>query len=351
LLNKMEKDYSLKKTVILIAAHRKDSALILETLQKIPDLEMIWVESEQETLASLLEQPVSLIILDVQLLQGSGDRIATLVREQACAKPISIILVGDAGNIQVQLFMEHACTAVDFVVKPVEPFILKNKLILLLELQRTKHLLEEKSKELEEKTLELEVLHNELEEKSEKLELLSSLDGLTGLFNRRYFDDNLVKEWRKAIRDQAPLSLIIIDIDYFQNYRDYYGHLQGDTCLCKVALALYETLLRPVDIVARYGREEFAVILPNTGRAGAEMVARRMQDGVAGLAILHKTSSAAPQVTISIGGSTIVPAGKISASLLLDRAEKALKEAKGSGRNCFRITGSEPTESGFYDGI
>lgn len=340
--NKVEKDYSLKKSPILIVAHRKDRALILEALQKIPDLNMVWAESEKEALASLLEQPVSLIIFDVQLLQGSGDRIAKLVGEQACAKPISIILVGDAGNIQVQLSMECACSAIDFVLKPVEPFILKNKVILLLELQRTKLLLEEKSEELEEKTLELEVLHNELEEKSEKLERLSSLDGLTGLFNRRYFDDNLVKEWRQAIRDQAPLALILIDIDYFKNYNDYYGHLQGDTCLCKVALALYETLLRPVDIVARYGGEEFAVILPNTGRAGAEMVARRMIDGVTGLAIPHKTSSAAPKVTISIGGSTIVPTGKFSVSLLLDRAEKALNEAKGSGRNCFRITGVEP---------
>lgn len=206
--------------------------------------------------------------------------------------------------------------------------MVKNTSDIFLELQRTKQLLKEKTRELDSKLLELEVLQNELEEKNEKLELLTSLDGLTGLFNRRYFDDNLVKEWKQAVRDKNPLSLVVIDIDYFKDYNDYYGHFEGDICLCKVALALYEALLRPVDIIARYGDGEFKVILPNTGPQGAAMVAGRMKEGVARLDIGHKASGIAGKVTVSIGYSTVEPSARSSVSSLMDSAHKALSEAK-----------------------
>ncbi len=209
--------------------------------------------------------------------------------------------------------------------------MLKNTSDIFLELQKTKQQLKEKTRDLDAKILELEVLQIELEEKNEKLDLFTSLDGLTGLFNRRYFDDNLVKEWKQAVRDQNPLSLVVIDIDYFKDFNDYYGHFEGDICLCKVALVLYEALLRPVDIIARYGEGEFKVILPNTGPQGAEMVAGRMKEGVARLGIDHKPSGIAAKVTVSIGYSTIEPSARSSVSKLLDSAHKALSEAKKIG--------------------
>jgi diguanylate cyclase (GGDEF)-like protein len=235
------------------------------------------------------------------------------------------------------MFKGYDSGAVDYLFKPLEPQILKRKVGIFLELHLQRQQLEEKTRELDAKILELEVLHKELEEKNAKLELLSSLDGLTGLFNRRYFDDNLLKEWKQAIRDSTSLSLLIVDIDYFKDYNDYYGHLEGDDCLRRVAQSLYEALLRPTDIVARYGGEEFTVILPNTGSEGAEKVAKRMMDFVARLDIVHKTSSVAETVTISIGVSSILPTGKLAVTSLLDRADKALYQAKEEGRNTFRI--------------
>ncbi len=210
--------------------------------------------------------------------------------------------------------------------------------VLIAELHRQ---LEEKTRELDGKNLELEVLQKELEEKNDKLEQLSSLDGLTGLFNRRYFDANLVKEWKQALRTHTPLSLLIVDIDHFKGYNDRYGHLEGDECLRKVAQALYEALLRPIDIVARYGGEEFTAILPDTDREGAELVARRMMEQVERLDIPHSGGAVTGRVTVSIGATTLVPSGRLSANTLLEYADKALHEAKEAGRNTLRI--KQPT--------
>jgi diguanylate cyclase (GGDEF)-like protein len=275
--------------------------------------------------------------MDVRMPGMDGYETAELMRGSARSRSIPIIFVTAARMDREHMFKGYDSGAVDYLFKPLEPQILKRKVGIFLELHLQRQQLEEKTRELDAKILELEVLHKELEEKNAKLELLSSLDGLTGLFNRRYFDDNLLKEWKQAIRDSTPLSLLIVDIDYFKNYNDCYGHLEGDDCLRKVAQSLYEALLRPTDIVARYGGEEFTVILPNTGSEGAEKVAKRMMDSVARLDIVHKTSSVAETVTISIGVSSILPTRKIAVTSLLDRADKALYQAKEEGRNAFRV--------------
>ena len=207
--------------------------------------------------------------------------IAELLRSDSQSRSIPLLFVSAARMDREHMFKGYDLGVVDYIFKPLEPQILTRKVTMFLELHRQRQQLDEKTRELDAKILELEVLYKELEERNAKLERLSSLDGLTGLFNRRYFDDNLIKEWKQAIRNNSPLSLLIVDIDYFKNYNDYYGHLEGDDCLRKVAQSLYEALMRPADIIARYGGEEFTVILPNTGSEGAAMVARRMMEHVA----------------------------------------------------------------------
>jgi diguanylate cyclase (GGDEF)-like protein len=259
------------------------------------------------------------------------------MRGSTRSKSIPIIFVTAARMDLEHMFKGYDSGAVDYLFKPLEPHILRSKVGVFLELHRQRRQLEEKTRELDAKILELEVLQKELEEKNDKLELLSSLDGLTGLFNRRYFDANLLKEWKQALRTHTPISLLIVDIDHFKGYNDRYGHLEGDDCLRKVAQALYEALLRPIDIVARYGGEEFTAILPDTDQEGAEMVARRMMDHVAGLDIPHPGGTETGRVTVSIGATTLMPSGKFSANSLLDYADRALYEAKEAGRNLLRI--------------
>ncbi|MGB3225506.1 MAG: diguanylate cyclase [Desulforhopalus sp.] len=327
----------MRKTPILIVDDRKENLLTLESLLDSPDLQLVRAESGNEALAKILDYEFALILMDVRMPGMDGYETAELMRGSARSRSIPIIFVTAARMDREHMFKGYDSGAVDYLFKPLEPQILKRKVGIFLELHLQRQQLEEKTRELDAKILELEVLHKELEEKNAKLELLSSLDGLTGLFNRRYFDDNLLKEWKQAIRDSTCLSLLIVDIDYFKNYNDYYGHLEGDDCLRKVAQSLYEALLRPTDIIARYGGEEFTVILPNTGSEGAGEVAKRMMDAVARLDIVHKTSSVADTVTISIGVSSLLPTRKSAVTSLLDRADKALYQAKAEGRNTFRI--------------
>lgn len=204
------------------------------------------------------------------------------------------------------------------------------------ELQHLRHQLSAKSKELEARILEIEVLHKELEEKNARLEALSSLDNLTGLFNRRYFDDNLVKEWRQAFRTQTSLSLLLVRIAEFQGCGDCPEQWQGDACLQQVAHGLYQALLRPVDIVARYARFEFAVLLPGTDRKGAQLVAERMMEQVSSLDD-NEGEAITNKVTLAIGGSTVLPSGEKMVSLLVQLAGRALDEAEKAGDTGGRV--------------
>ena len=165
-----------------------------------------------------------------------------------------------------------------------------------------------------------------------ELETLATRDGLTGLLNRRSFDERLATEARRASRERQPLSLLMLDIDCFKQYNDAYGHQKGDECLRLVAGALTKGLWRAGDAAARYGGEEFAIILPDTSRQGAASVAERMRHAVVHLGIPHQASVAADQVTVSIGGATII-ASTVSPDDLLTSADAALYEAKHKGRN------------------
>lgn len=179
------------------------------------------------------------------------------------------------------------------------------------------------------------ILGNHMDTKlaEEKLHLLISLDGLTGIANRRYFDEYLEREWKRAIRCGKPLSLIMCDIDYFKAYNDTYGHLNGDECLKKVALALSDTIKRPGDLVARYGGEEFAVVLPETDQHGAVIIAEILRTDVESLKIEHVNSSNSKYVTISLGVAAAIPSMDSSFTELIIAADKALYQAKKEGRN------------------
>jgi two-component system, chemotaxis family, response regulator WspR len=180
---------------------------------------------------------------------------------------------------------------------------------------------------------ELEELGRQLAEKNAILEKLSSLDGLTGIANRRRFDEALDQEWRRGRRDQSALSLILIDVDFFKRYNDRYGHLRGDDCLRQVATGLAEVVHRPGDLVARYGGEEFVVLLPATDSAGAATVAEALRAKIEGLAIPHALSEAAQVVTISLGSATVRPDGDSGAEVVVAAADLALYAAKTGGRN------------------
>ena len=165
------------------------------------------------------------------------------------------------------------------------------------------------------------------------LQRLMNSDGLTGLSNRRHFDEYLELEWRRSLREQSQLSLLMIDVDYFKTYNDTFGHLEGDEALRQVAAAIREASARPSDLPARYGGEEFALVLPNTSLGGARLVAEKLRMTVEALKIPHISPTEGSSLTISIGLSTITPTPGSNCRELISAADKGLYLAKNNGRN------------------
>jgi diguanylate cyclase (GGDEF)-like protein len=184
---------------------------------------------------------------------------------------------------------------------------------------------------LQERLLALE--KRELDLLSKELAAISRQDALTGLPNRRHFDEILAREWASCLREQAPLGILFIDVDFFKRFNDLYGHHAGDECLRHVARALGEQALRASDFVARYGGEEFVALFPRTESAGMDSVAERFLGSVDALAIPHAASDAAPFVTVSIGTACLVPDEVTDPQALVQKADAALYLAKASGRH------------------
>lgn len=176
-------------------------------------------------------------------------------------------------------------------------------------------------------------LYHTIEESNRKLTELTVIDSLTGIANRRKFDEYLESEWLRLAREKAPLSLILCDIDYFKLYNDTYGHQAGDRCLQQVAQTIKKTVKRPADLTARYGGEELAVILPNTTPEGAKKVAQDIRQQVQALQIAHENSTVSPYVTLSLGVASCIPERDSSTQDLLVQADQNLYKAKKRGRN------------------
>jgi diguanylate cyclase (GGDEF)-like protein len=183
-----------------------------------------------------------------------------------------------------------------------------------------------------------ETLEKKVAQRTEELQLLAIKDGLTGIFNRREFDNTLNKEWNRASREQGSLSLMMIDIDHFKAYNDNYGHPEGDACITLIAQALNSVVGRKNDFVARYGGEEFVILMTTSDQHAVENLARRCMDKIRALAIPHQYSTNRDHVTISIGIATINVLPNMDATTLLKRADSALYQSKENGRDQYTFS-------------
>lgn len=192
---------------------------------------------------------------------------------------------------------------------------------------------QELEKIVEERTHQLEDSKQKLEKANLQLERLAATDGLTGIANRRHCMNFLEREWRRAMRNQQPLSLLLADVDYFKDYNDTYGHLKGDDCLKQVARTISSLINRPGDLVARYGGEEFLVVLTETPAQGALKLAEDVRQSIEAVQIPHRSSKVTDHVTISIGAASIIPSPQSSLTEFLEKTDQALYQAKQAGRN------------------
>ncbi|MFI8126222.1 GGDEF domain-containing protein [Acinetobacter sp. ABJ-A23_2] len=183
----------------------------------------------------------------------------------------------------------------------------------------------------------IELNRIELMQQAQQLSLLSQQDALTGLANRRYLDETLDNEWRRALRHETPLTIMMVDIDFFKPYNDTLGHLKGDQCLKDIATAISSIAARSGDLVARYGGEEFLLLFPMTNAQQAQIQVERLMNAIKKIAIIHPCSNVSPYVTISVGVATTIPRLNDSISAFVSRADHALYQAKTNGRNQYQI--------------
>ena len=181
----------------------------------------------------------------------------------------------------------------------------------------------------------------ELETLKKQLEEYSYQDGLTGIANRRFFEDSYQREWLNAQREQQPLTLMLLDIDYFKQYNDYNGHILGDACLKQIAQLLKKSVSRPRDLVARFGGEEFVLILPDTTQASAIEVVERILQSIRTADICHSSSPLDQRLSVSLGVKTIIPTQKNDKMTFLNEVDQNLYLAKEQGRNGYVIQNAE----------
>ncbi|GAB2656368.1 GGDEF domain-containing response regulator [Vibrio panuliri] len=319
---------------VLIVDDRPENLIALEVLLESFDVDIVRASCGEEALAHTLDHQFALVLLDVQMPGMDGYEVAELLRGNKKTKTIPIIFVTARSKNETQVFRGYESGAVDYMFKPLEPVVFRGKVRVFIELYEQREALRRKTIEFDQKLAELEELQQQLEETNEQLLMLSTTDSLTGLYNRRRFEQIFAEEWERASRAGTALSLIMLDIDHFKLYNDTFGHHLGDDCLRTVAKALQTMQLRELDRVARVGGEEFAIVLPDTEQSGAELVAEKVRNVIAELQIPHNDESGRSIVTASLGVSSIYPNRDLSRRYLAEAADEALYESKSNNRNC-----------------
>ena len=264
--------------------------------------------SREQSLTTALEDDPDLIIVNPKMTDMDGFEICSQLKSHPETENIPVIFVTENSRVEDEL-AGLVSGAIDYFTKPLNPQIVAARIRNHLSLKR----------------------------RLDVLELMSAVDAMTGVPNRRRFDEYMDQEWRRGNRNQYPLSLLMIDIDHFKKYNDTYGHQKGDECLRNVAHEIQQHLRRPSDMVARYGGEEFSIILPDTPLDAALALAGRIRSGIEDLNLEHTGSDTFGHVTISIGVATKVPEDEHSIVSFIKAADKCLYTSKNGGRN--RITG------------
>jgi len=318
---------------ILIVDDRPENLLVLESILYNMECNIIKATSGNEALSLMFDYNFALVLLDVQMPEMDGFEIAELMRSNSRTRFTPIIFVTAISKEKKCIFKGYEVGAVDYLFKPIEPVILQSKVKFFIELYNQNKIIEQQKTLLEIKIKEL----SELRAANFNLENLSYTDGLTGISNRRSFDSYIEMSWNNCLNSSKPLSLIMMDIDYFKLYNDNYGHIKGDDCLKAVAKELSKSAKRTLDLSARYGGEEFVIILPETHKEGAEIIAEEIRKNIINLDIPHESSPISKNVTLSLGVTTMVPNNQHTISEFINDADKALYEAKNLGRNrtCF----------------
>ncbi|QYF93328.1 diguanylate cyclase [Massilia sp. PAMC28688] len=301
-------DIATKGRILIVDDAMENVQILHQALQDEHDV-LFAMNGEKALHIAQYQQP-DLILLDAMMPGLDGYAVCAALRAARMTRDIPIIFVTALKTPEDETRALDAGAA-DFISKPVNAAVVRARVRTQLTVKR----------------------------QSDALRELTLTDGLTGVANRRAFDERLQGEWRRCARAQMPISLIMVDIDQFKHFNDHYGHQAGDACLQQAGAAMRRAAMRPQDVVARYGGEEFAILLPQEDLAGAETVARKVLDEIAALKIAHERSSICPFITVSMGVASITPHGQVEPATLVKNADSLLYRAKAAGRNRYLTDG------------
>ncbi len=294
-----------RQTVLIVDDSQMNVTALAELLRDRWLVKVARTGADALRIAHTRPQP-DIVLLDIMMPEMDGYEVCRQLKASGETRDIPVIFITALDHEDSE---EHGLTlgAIDYITKPFSPALVKARVKNHLELKRYR-----------------DILKN-----------LSMIDGLTELANRRRFEQQLASEWQRALRKQTPLSVVMLDIDHFKEYNDFYGHVGGDDCLRQIAAVLKNRIKRSADLAARWGGEEFACLLPETEHAAGFTVAEELRAEVYALGLAHEGSHTAPVVTISAGVATVTPDADSGAApeLLVEQADRALYAAKESGRN------------------
>jgi diguanylate cyclase (GGDEF)-like protein len=303
--------------ILIVEDSRSNLALLTRYVEQF-GATPVTAETGQAAIEAFSSQQPDLVLLDVVLPDLDGFAVAKRIRTmEKVSEWTPIIFLSSLGD---DAHIEQGITAGgdDYLLKPVSEIVLGAKVRAMQRLVQMR--------------ASLLALTRKLDAANQELIRISSSDGLTGIANRRFFDEAISIEWRRARRHSNSLAMLMCDVDFFKRFNDTYGHIAGDDCLRKVASAIRNNTERPSDIVARYGGEEFAVVLPETTVGGALMVAEKIRNAIRSLNIPHSESPSG-RVTMSIGIAAAAPGFDNPPDDLINAADKALYRAKHEGRD------------------
>lgn len=320
------------KAKILVVDDRADSLELLSTILTSQGYEVEESDCGSSAIEAAILRPPDLILLDICMPEIDGFTVCQRLKDNPDTEEIPIIFISALKEVtnKTQAF---EIGGRDYITKPFQVDEVIARVENQLEIYRLRIELTNKNLRLEQEIKQHQITEKKLLKLNQKLNKLATLDGLTNIPNRRYFDDVLIREWRRSRREQFPLSLIICDIDYFKLYNDFLGHQAGDVCLRQVARKISQSVRRPGDLVARYGGEEFIILLSQTPAENALLVAKTIGQEIKNLKLYHPQSSVSKYVSLSLGVSCVIPDFKYTKKQLLITADKALYSAKQQGRD------------------
>ncbi len=309
---------------VLVVEDSKVTLKVICTYLERMNISALTAETGKDALDIYRRERPDIILLDGRLPDIDGFEVAKEIRAMEKKKDWTAIIFLTSMSKDEDLARGIEAGGDDYLMKPISEIVLQakvNAMRRLVEMQRSL----------------IEVTHK-LNQANKELQLLSATDGLTGLSNRRMYDELSLREWRRCERAKKPFSLVMIDVDHFKLYNDHYGHQAGDECLKAVAAQMQRAAPRASDVVARYGGEEFVFALGDTDIDGAKWVANHVRQRIADLYMPHVVS-ALRHVSVSCGVASVIPSDKVSLEALLQSADYALYQAKEQGRN--RVVGVE----------